>query len=108
MIAPLIGKVSAQRAIVQSLLRRLPGYTPGWTPASGSKGYALLEVLARYQTLLDIGARDLPKRNLLALLDTLAISLLPAQAAQTTQKTLSQHLRQHRFIFKLGHYQHVS
>ncbi len=82
MIAPLIGKVSEQRAIVQSLLRRLPGYTPGWTPAPGSKGYALLEVLARYQTLLDIGARDLPKRNLLALLDTLAISLLPAQAAR--------------------------
>ena len=67
---------------MQSLLRRLPGYTPEWTPVPGAKGMALLEVLARYRALLDIGARGLPERNLFALLDTLAIALLPAQAAR--------------------------
>ncbi|MFZ2162580.1 MAG: putative baseplate assembly protein [Sideroxyarcus sp.] len=79
---PLIGSASAQQEIVQSLLQRLPGYTPEWTLAPGTKGYALIDVLARYQSLLDIGARGLPERNLLALLDTLALPLLPAQAAR--------------------------
>lgn len=76
------GSISEQQAIMQSLLRRLPGYTPEWTLAPGTKGYALLEVLARYRALLEIGARGLPERNLLALLDMLAIPLLPAQAAR--------------------------
>ena len=82
MSAPLSGNASEQPAILQSLLQRLPGYTPEWTLAPGTKGYALLDVLARYRTLLDIGARGLPERNLLALLDTLAIPLLPAQPAR--------------------------
>lgn len=67
---------------MQSLLQRLPGYTPEWKLAPGTKGYALLEVLARYQSLLDIGKGGLPERNLLAMLDMLAIPLLPAQAAR--------------------------
>lgn len=82
MSAPLSGNASEQPAILQSLLQRLPGYTPEWTLAPGTKGCALLDVLARYRTLLDIGARGLPERNLLALLDTLAIPLLPAQPAR--------------------------
>jgi hypothetical protein len=79
---PLISSASAQQEIVQSLLQRLPGYTPEWTLAPGTKGYALLDVLARYQSLLNIGASGLPERNLLALLDTLALPLLSAQAAR--------------------------
>lgn len=82
MSAPPSGNASEQQAILQSLLQRLPGYTPKWTLAPGTKAYALLDVLARYRTLLDIGARGLPERNLLALLDTLAIPLLPAQPAR--------------------------
>lgn len=74
--------LSDSQAILQSLLRRLPGYTPKWTLAPGAKGYALLAVLARYRALLDIGASGLPERNQLALLDMLAIPLLPAQAAR--------------------------
>jgi hypothetical protein len=65
-----------------SLLRRLPGYTPEWTPAPGSRGCALLHVLARYRALLDIGAQGLSERNLLAMLDMLAVPLLTAQAAR--------------------------
>lgn len=76
------GSLSDPQAIMQSLLRRLPGYTPEWTLAPGTKGYSLLEVLARYRELLDIGSRGLPERNQLALLDMLAIHLLPAQAAR--------------------------
>lgn len=76
------GGVSDSQAIIRSLLRRLPGYTPKWALAPGSKGYALLEVLARYRALLDIGASGLPDRNQLALLDMLAVPLLPAQAAR--------------------------
>lgn len=82
MIVPVAVSLSEQHAVVQALLRRLPGYTPEWTLAPGTKGYALLDVLARYRTMLDIGARDLPERNLLALLDMLALPLLPAQAAR--------------------------
>lgn len=82
MNAPLISSSSGQQAIMQSLLQRLPGYTPEWTLVPGTKGYALLEVLARYQSLLDIGKGGLPERNLLAMLDMLAIPLLPAQAAR--------------------------
>jgi hypothetical protein len=76
------GGLSDPRAILQSLLRRLPGYTPEWTLAPSAKGYALLEVLARYRELLDIGSCGLPERNQLALLDMLAIPLLSAQAAR--------------------------
>ena len=82
MSALLPGREMDQAAMAQSLLRRLPGYTPEWSLAPGAKGYALLEVLAHYRALLDIGAAGLPERNLLALLDTLAIPLLPAQAAR--------------------------
>ncbi len=82
MSLPLNSSVTGQRAIMQSLLSRLPGYTPEWSLAPGAKGYALLEVLARYQSLLDIGKDGLPGRNLLALLDMLAVPLLPAQAAR--------------------------
>ena len=79
---PLASQVSGQQEITQRLLRNLPGYTPEWTPASGTKAHALLEVLARYQALLEIGQSGLAERNLLAMLDTFAIPLLPAQAAR--------------------------
>lgn len=78
----LYDKIANQDEIVQSLLQRLPGYTPGWMPIPGSKARALLEILARYRTLLDSGASKLAERNLLAFLDTLAISMLPAHAAR--------------------------
>lgn len=74
--------LSEQRTIMESLLRRVPGYAPEWSVTPGTKAAALLDVLARYRKLLDIGFRELPKRNLLAMLDMLAMPLLPAQAAR--------------------------
>jgi len=76
------GNTREQQAVVHALLQRLPGYVPEARPAPGGMGHALLEVLARYRALLDIGAHGLAERNLLALLDTLAVPLLPAQAAR--------------------------
>jgi hypothetical protein len=46
------------------------------------QGIRALSVLARYRALLRVGESGLPERNLLALLDMLAIPLLPAQAAR--------------------------
>jgi hypothetical protein len=77
-----LSMASSQTEILSSLLRRLPGYTPEWALAPGAKGYALLDVLARYKTLLQLAATELPQRNLLAMLDMLAVHLLPAQAAR--------------------------
>lgn len=74
--------LSEQRTIMESLLRRVPGYTPEWSVTPGTKAATLLDVLARYRKLLDIGFRELPKRKLLAMLDMLAMPLLPAQAAR--------------------------
>lgn len=78
----LVGHTLGQQEITQRLLRNLPGYTPEWAPAPGTKAHALLDVFARYRALLDIGKAGLAERNLLAMLDTFAIPLLPAQAAR--------------------------
>lgn len=83
LLTPVSSSLGEQQMLVRSLLSRLPGYTPEWMLAPGAKGYALLEILARYRALLDISAQGLPERNLLALLDMLAIPLLSAQAART-------------------------
>lgn len=83
LLKPVLSSLGEQQMLVRSLLSRLQGYTPEWMLAPGAKGYALLEILARYRTLLDISAQGLPERNLLALLDMLAIPLLSAQAART-------------------------
>ena len=70
-----------QLAILKSLQSRLPGYVPEINLPPGSKGSALLQILAHYEALLEIAAAELPDYHLLALLDTLGLSLLPAQAA---------------------------
>ena len=71
-----------QSAIMQSLLQRVQGYVPELVATPGAKVNALLDVPARYCALLEIGAEGVPDRNLLALLDTLAIPLLSALAAR--------------------------
>lgn len=83
LLTPVSSSLGEQQMLLRSLLSRLPGYTPEWMLAPGAKGYALLEILAHYRALLDISAQGLPERNLLALLDMLAIPLLSAQAART-------------------------
>jgi hypothetical protein len=63
-------------------LARLPGYLPGWSPASGSAAAGLLRVAARYADLVAASAGRAPDRALLALLDLLGLELLPAQPAR--------------------------
>jgi|CXWL01.1.fsa_nt_gi hypothetical protein len=70
-----------QLAILKLLQSRLPGYIPEIKLPPGTKGSALLQILAQYEALLEVGAAELTDYHLLALLDTLGLSLLPAQAA---------------------------
>jgi Baseplate J-like protein len=78
----LSGHPKDQLAIIKSLQNRLPGYLPNLSLDSGSKGLAIFNILAHYEALLELGAAELPGYHLLALLDTLGVSLLPAQAAR--------------------------
>ena len=71
-----------QAALLEGLLRQLPGYVPGWLPADGSSSRALMRVFARYLELLAQGANRVPERSLMAFLDMLGTHLLPAQAAR--------------------------
>jgi hypothetical protein len=78
----LSGQPKDQLAILKSLQSRLPGYLPELTLPLGTKGSALLQILANYEVLLEVNAAELPGYHLLALLDMLGVSLLPAQAAR--------------------------
>lgn len=71
-----------QAARLDSLLRQLPGYVPGWQPASSSSAVALMRIAARYAEILAAGVNQVPDRSLLAFLDMLGIQLLPAKAAR--------------------------
>jgi hypothetical protein len=69
-------------AMARSLLARLPGYVPGWAPAPGEAGWALIQVFARYLETVGERLNQAPEKNKLAFLDLLGIDLLPAQAAR--------------------------
>ena len=67
---------------VRALVARARGYVPGWKPGAFGPDAALLQVMAR---LLDaIGRRldQVPGKDGLALLDALAVRLIPAQSAR--------------------------
>jgi hypothetical protein len=69
-------------AIVAAVLDRLPAYVPGWNPPKGGPGRTLLEVFGRSLRALLERLNQAPRKNKLAFLDMLGISLLPAQAAR--------------------------
>jgi hypothetical protein len=71
-----------QAALLDSLLRQLPGYVPGWQPNSSSRAAALMRIGARYAEFLATGLNQVPDRSLLAFLDMLGIQFLPAKAAR--------------------------
>lgn len=70
-----------QQAILDDLLRRLPGYAPELSPGS-TTARTLMQILARYMELLGAGLDRVPERSFLAFLEMLGAQLLPAQAAR--------------------------
>jgi hypothetical protein len=69
-------------AIVRDLLARVPAYAPGWEPAEGGPGRAVLVAFARQLRALGERLNQAPDKNLLAFLEMLGVSLIPAQAAR--------------------------
>ena len=69
-------------AVVQELLRRRPAYLPEWLPQQGSNAWALLHIYGRMMQAVIERLNQAPDKNLLAFLDMLGISLIPAQAAR--------------------------
>lgn len=68
--------------VMAALLRRLPGYVPGWQPQANGNSAALLQIFARYMQVLIERLNAAPDKNQLAFLDLLGISLVQAQAAR--------------------------
>ena len=71
-----------EAAVFKHLLDQLPGYSPEWTPADGTIGASLMQIFARYMSILIGGLNRVPDRALLAFLDMMGMRLLPAQAAR--------------------------
>lgn len=80
-VAPVIEARDAD-ALMAALERRLPGYVDAVAPRPGGAGHALLAIYARYLQALGLRIDDAPDKNVLAFLDQLGLSLLPAQAAR--------------------------
>ena len=68
--------------VFEELLARRPGYVPAWRPSDGSAGWALLRVFSRFMHHVIERLNQAPDKNLLAFLDMLGMSLIPAQAAR--------------------------
>jgi hypothetical protein len=67
--------------LTELLLRRL-GYLPEWMPSEQGADRALLEIVARYQSMLLQRLNQAPHKNKLAFLELLGIELIPAQSAR--------------------------
>ncbi len=78
---PLLDTRDAE-ALAQAIRQRLPSYVPGWLPAEGEAGWALIQIYARYMQALLERLNQMPDKNKLAFLDLLGITLIPAQAAR--------------------------
>jgi hypothetical protein len=67
--------------VLDELLADVPGYLRYLRPQPGQSGYALLQVLSRYCSLVIQARNDAVAKGQLAFLDALGIDLLPPQAA---------------------------
>ncbi len=72
----------SRKAVLEELLRRLPGYTPEWSPEDRTAASALLQVFARYMEILIDGLNQVPEHRRLVFLEMMGRHLLPAQAAR--------------------------
>ena len=68
--------------VLGELLARRPAYVPEWLPAEHGAARALLQIFARHMQVVIDRFNQAPEKNLLAFLDMLGISLIPAQAAR--------------------------
>lgn len=71
-----------QAQLLAALLSRRQGYLPEWFPAEKGSDIAILEILARYQSMLLQRLNQAPEKHKLAFLDLLGIELIPAQSAR--------------------------
>jgi hypothetical protein len=68
--------------VFDELLARRPACVPEWIPAKEGPAQALLQIFARYMQAVIDRLNQAPDKNLLAFLDMLGISLIPARAAR--------------------------
>jgi predicted phage baseplate assembly protein len=78
---PILDPRDAMRAFDELLARR-PAYVPEWIPAKEGTAQALLQIFARYMQAVIDRLNQAPDKNLLAFLDMLGVSLIPARAAR--------------------------
>lgn len=71
-----------QTGIEQSVRQRVTGYTPGWSPQTGTASAALLEAFASHIAVFGKGLNQVPDRSRLAFLDLLGTGLLRARSAR--------------------------
>lgn len=69
--------------LVAELMARRPGYAPDWSPSADGLDAALTQIAARFWQAIIQRLNQVPEKNKFAFLDTLAIQLIPAQAART-------------------------
>jgi hypothetical protein len=67
--------------VLDELLADVPGYLRYLRPQPGKSGYAILQVLSRYCSLVISARNDAVAKGKLAFLDAMGIDLLPPQAA---------------------------
>jgi hypothetical protein len=80
--APPVLDARGAAELTAALLARQPAYVPELTPAEKGPAHALLQIFARYMQAVTSRLNQTPDKNLLAFLDTLGVSLIPAQAAR--------------------------
>ena len=84
MTAPKAPRLDGRDAgeVRREILERLPAFVPGWSPAEGGAGAALLHVFSRYLQALIERLDQAPDKNKLAFLDLMGVDLVPDQAAR--------------------------
>jgi hypothetical protein len=68
--------------VLRELLARRPAYVPELIPAEDQPSWALLQIFSRYMETVIDRLNQAPDKNLLAFLDMLGVSLIPARAAR--------------------------
>lgn len=68
--------------ILFELLARRPAYVPEMEPQQGRPAYGLFQIFSQYMQAIIHTLNQAPDKNLMAFLDMLGVSLIPAQGAR--------------------------